>query len=664
MTEPLLQPWPEPFGAPPFDRLRVDAVIPALEAAIAEHRAELDVLVQDPAPATFANTVEALERAGAPLGRARRLFSMIAGCCSDAAVRAIEPQVSALLTAHVTATNQDARLFARVATVWAQREALALDEERDRLLRATHRGFVAGGATLQDEARLRFAEIDVRLVELSVRFGQNVLAAAAGWEMLLAGDELDGLPESLRGIARERAAAAGVPGALLTLGRGDVEDVLTFSTRRDVRERIWRAFTGRCDGGVHDNNPIVAEMAALRAEKARLLGHPSFAAYRLEDEMAGTPEAATALLESVWPAARAQALREAAALQARIDAEGGGFTLEPWDWRFYAEAERRERYGLDAAAVRGFLPADRVVDAAFDVAGRLFGLRFERHGELAGWHPDVAAYAVRGEGDAPVGLLYVDPTARPGKHGGAWMASLRAQERLDGPVTPVVSICCNFAGAAAPLSIDEARTFFHEFGHALHALLSDVTYPSLAGTAVPRDFVEFPSKLMENWMVVPAVLAGLGMPDALVAALGRADGFGQGFATVEFLLSGLVDMAIHASRDAAPDIAAIEAAMLVRLDPPHGVTMRHRLPHFTHLFDGGYAAAYYSYLWSEVLDADAWGAFAAAGVFDPDLARRYRDEVLSRGDTRDPMASYRAFLGRNPDETALITARKLTPYLT
>ena len=664
-ANPLLQEWGGADGAPPFDRVRTHDFLPAFRVAIEEHRREIAAITGDTRPPTFETVIVPLERAGSVLGRVSRLFWTLSSAQSEPALRAIEPEISALQSAHSTAISHNAALFARVDAVWKAREGSGLDEEQSRLLANVHRGFVSGGALLGANAKARFAAIDAALGDLSIRFGQNVLAAAAGWEMLLDEADLDGLPASLRRVAGRRAAAKGASDRFLfTLDRGEVEEILASASRRDIRERVWRAFTGRGDGGAHDNRAILGEIVALRQERAHLLDYPSYAACKLEDSMAKTPAVAAGLMERVWGPARAQAFTEAAALQARIDAEGGGFTLAPWDWRFYAQAERRERYALDGAAVKAHLTLDAVRDAAFECAGRLFGLRFVPREDLPGYHPDVRAWSVSNEDGSSVGLLYTDYFARPEKHGGAWMGTLRAQERIDGPVRPIVYTVANFAKAGdseeTRLSLDEARTLFHEFGHALHALLSDVTYPSLAGTAVARDFVEFPSKFMENWIVAPEVLAGLGVPSSLIAAIGDAEAFGQGFGTVEFLLSAIVDLAIHASPDASPDVAAIKAEAIAALDPPPAIGMRHRLPHFTHIFDGGYAGAYYSYLWSEVLDADGFEAFREAGdIFDPALAARYRSEVLARGDARDPMASFIALRGREPDEAALVRARRL-----
>ncbi len=656
-ANPLLDDWTGPFAAPPFDRIRAGHFLPALDVALAAHRAEIEAIATDPAPADFANTLLALERSGAALAKVRRTFWTLSSAQADADLRAIEEEMSARLTRHGTAIGHDRRLFDRVAAVWRARTTLGAEQLR--LVENSYRGFVSGGALLDPHAKARFAAIDERLGELSVRFGHNVLAAGTDWSLLLDEAGCAGLPDSVRAAARRRAELAGQDGWRFTLDRGQVEDLLGFATDRGVRETVWRAFTGRCDGGPHDTWPILTEIVALRQERAHLLGHASYAEEKLEDSMAGSPKAAMGLLERVWAPAIERAADEQAELQALADAP-----IEAWDWRFYAERIRRDRHALDGAAVKQHLTLDAVRAAAFDCAGRLYGLCFEERSDVPGWHPDVRAWAVSNVGGGPVGLLYTDYLARPEKHGGAWMGSLRVQERLDDRVLPIVYTVANFAKAPAPehtrLSIDEARTLFHEFGHALHALLSDVTYPSLSGTAVARDFVEFPSKFMEHWIVSAEVLAGFGVPAPLIAAIGQADAFGQGFATVELAGASIVDLAIHMTTDPAPDVRAIEAATLERLGMPATIGMRHRLPHFTHIFDGGYGAAYYSYLWSEVLDADAFAAFTEAGdMFAGDLATRFRREILERGDTRDAMADFVAFRGREPDERHLLLERGL-----
>ncbi|MEN2786788.1 M3 family metallopeptidase [Sphingomonas qilianensis] len=661
MTQTLLAPSPLPFGAPRFDRIDTADYLPAIRQGIAEAKAEIAAIVANPAAPTFDNTIVAMERAGARLARARRIFWTISSAHADATIHAIEPEIGALLTAHATAIGHDPKLFARVNAVWAARESAGLDEAQTRLLDASYRGFVDGGALLDAPNKARFAAIAAELSALGTQFGQNVMAAAADWAMVLNPADLDGLPPALRSSSARRAEAQGKFGKhLISLDRGDAENFLTFSTRRDLRETVWRAFTTRCDGGPHDNRGIVDRMLALRHERAILLGYKSHADYALVDSMAKTPDAAEALLMRVWTPALAQVAAEQAELQAVAAADGETFDIAPWDWRFYAERVRRDRYALDGAEVKHHLTLDRVRAAAFDCAGRLYGLSFDRRPDLPGWHPDVETWAVSRDGVA-VGLLYTDYLARTEKRGGAWMGSLRVQEKLDMPVLPIAYLVANFAkappGADTALSINEARTLFHEFGHALHALLSEVTYPSQAGTAVARDFVEFPSKFMEHWIVAPQTLRTLGMPDALIAAIGHAEEFGQGFATIELVASSLLDLAVHRSTDPTPDSAAIARAALERIRMPCAIAPRHGLTHFTHIFDGGYAGAYYSYLWSEVLDADAFAAFD--DIFDAPLADRFRREILAPGNTRDPLASFIAFRGRAPEEAWLLKDRRL-----
>ena len=663
MTDALLDQSPLSFGAPQFDRIEAGQFLPALDRALTEARAEIGAIADDPAPASFANTLVALERSGEALARVRRIFWTISSAQATDAIRSIEPDVSTRLTTHGTEISHNGRLFARVATLWDQRATLGLDEAGLRLLDDSYRGFVNGGARLGEADKTRFAAIDQRLSGLGTAFGQNVLAAAAAWEMWLDENDLDGLPDPMRAAAARRAEARGQAGRfLLTLDRGDAEGLLTFSNRRDLRETMWRAFTSRNDGGAYDNRPLIDEILALRHERAALLGYATYADYALADTMAKTPQAAEDLLMRVWQPAVAQAAIEKTELQRLGTADNPFFTLEAWDWRYYAERVRRDRYALDGGEARAHLTLDRVLSAAFATAGKLYGLAFLRRAELPGWHPDVAAWAVSDFDGTSLGLLYTDYFARSEKHGGAWMGSLRVQEKLDQPVQPIAYLVANFAKAAdsgaSGLAIDEARTLFHEFGHALHALLSNVSYPSQAGTAVTRDFVEFPSKFMEHWIVAPETLTALGLPPRLVEAIGHADDFGQGFSSVEFLGSALLDMELHRSSDPHPDSAKLAAETLARIGMPAAISPRHGLTHFTHVFDGGYAAAYYAYLWSEVLDADAFAAFVEKGdIFDPDLATRFRTEILSPGNSRDPAASFRAFRGRDPDEAALLAER-------
>ena len=661
-ADPLLAPWVGPEETPDFAHFSASAFAPAFDKAIALARQEIAQISENPEPPTFENTIAALERSGAILARLRRIFWLLASAQADEGIRAIEAEASAKLTSYGTEVSQNGALFARVKAVWFQRASLG--NEQVRLVERSYKGFVNSGAQLEGPDKGRLAQIDARLSALSVQFGQNVLAATNECQLVIEEHQLSGIPADLHDAARQRAAATSLSGRFaFTLDRGVFEALLTFADARSVREQAWRLFTERCQSGPYDNLPLIAEMVKLRQDRAVMLGYGNYADYALEDSMAKTPEAAQALMARVWTAGLRQAKQEQETLETLARASGIA-TLEPWDWRYFADRLRRERFAYDAAEVRAHLPLDEVRTAAFAAAQRLHGLRFQRRDDVPVYHADVQAWSVTDGGGQRVGLLYTDYLARPEKHGGAWMGSLRVQEKMDGPVRPIVYTVANFArpssASPASLSLDEARTLFHEFGHALHALLSDVTYPSLAGTAVARDFVEFPSKLMEHWILASEVLRGFGVPDHVIAAIGNAERFGQGFGTVEFLASALIDLELHRTSPPPADIAEFERRTLSALGVPATIGMRHRLPYFTHVFDGGYASAYYSYLWSEVLDADVFEAFEASGdLFDPWLANRLRREVLARGDSRDPAESFIAFRGRPPAEEALLRSRCL-----
>ena len=546
-----------------------------------------------------------------------------------------------------------------------------------RVLDRHHTNFVRAGAHLDGDDKKRLAAINERLATLGTLFGQNVLADEKAYMLVLDGEaDLAGLPESLRAAAAQTAADRGVPGKHgITLSRSSIEPFLQFSARRDLREKAFEAWTRRGEnGGATDNRPLMGETVALRAERARLLGYESYADFRLADTMAKTPDAASDLLEGVWAAGRKRAAVEAGDLQALIAEEGGNFALAPSDWRYYAERMRKRRFDFDGGELKPYLQLEKMIEAAFDTASRLFGLSFTELHDVAVYHPDVRAWQVSDSEGKPVGLFLGDYYARPSKRSGAWMSALRDQQRLNGDVKPIVVNVMSFskpaAGEPALLSFDDARTLFHEFGHALHGLLSDVTYPSIAGTNVARDFVELPSQLFEHWLERPEILrrfalhakTGEPMPEALLEKVLAARTFNQGFATVEYTSSALVDMALHrAPVSGDVDVVAFERATLDKIGMPEAIVMRHRTPHFQHIFSGeGYAAGYYSYLWSEVLDADAFDAFEETGdVFDPATAKRLREFIYSAGNLRDPAAAYAAFRGRAPDPTALLRKRGL-----
>jgi len=668
---PLLATWTTPYGIPPFDRIRPEHYRPAFDAAIAAQKDAVASIVADPAPATFENTIVAMERSGILLERVAAVFFGLAGADTSDAIQAIEREIAPVLARHSNEIYLDGDLFRRIAAVFEG--AAGLGPEERRVAERYHTIFARAGAGLDDAGKARLAAINERLAVIGTEFGQNVLADERDWMLVLDGEaDLAGLPDFVVAAAARAGEDRGLKGKhVITLSRSSIEPFLTFSTRRDLRDKAFEAWIHRGEtGGKTDNRGLIAEMVKLRAERARLLGAENFAAFRLADAMAKTPEAVRGLLESVWVPARARATREAADLQAMIAAEGGNFTLAASDWRHYSERLRKERFDFDEAELKPYLRLDRIIEAAFYTAHRLFGLAFEELRDVPLYHPDVRVWKVTGEDGRFVGIFMGDYFARPSKRSGAWMSSFRDQQKLTGDIRPIIYNVMNFAKAEpALLSFDDARTLFHEFGHALHGLLSDVTFPLLAGTAVTTDFVELPSQLFEHWLEQPEVLRrfavdgeGKPMPEALLHKVLQARTFNQGFATVEYTASALVDLDLHLLPPSEEvDVVAFEKAALARIGMPEAIVMRHRTPHFQHIFSGGhYAAGYYSYLWSEVLDADAFAAFMEAGdPFDPETAKRLHDFVYSAGNLRDPAEAYRAFRGRDPDPAALMRKRGL-----
>lgn len=672
---PLLADWTAAFGLPPFAAIAPQQFRPAFDAAIAAHRTEIETIAAETAPPTFANTIEALELSGRDLDKVSNVFFVLAGADTSDAIESVEREVSPLLARHSNALYLNRALYARIAALYAKRDALGLTPEQARVLDRYHTRFVRAGAALDKPAQDRLAAINEELASLGTQFGQNVLADEKAYALILEEGDLAGLPDFARAAARAAAEERGHKGKYaITLARSSCEGFLQFSARRDLREKVFQAWIRRGEnGGATDNRALIAEMVRLRAERARLLGFASFADYRLDDQMAKTPAAARQLLDEVWGRARAKAVAERNALQKLVAEEGGNFALAPWDWRYYAEKLRKARYDLDEAEIKPYFQLDKMIAAAFETATRLFGLAFTAV-DVPLYHPDARAWEVKDAAGKHVGLFIGDYFARPSKHSGAWMTSLRDQEKLIGDTRPIILNVCNFSkpapGEPALLSFDDARTLFHEFGHGLHGLLSNVTYPLLAGTAVPSDFVELPSQLYEHWLEVPEILqkyarharTGEPMPKALLDRLLATRTYGQGFATVEYTACALVDLDLHGLKEPAGlDVTAFERDDLARLDMPAEIVMRHRLPHFQHLFSGGgYAAGYYSYMWSEVLDADAFEAFEETGnAFDPATAQRLRDFIYGAGNLRDPAEAYKAFRGRLPAVDALLKKRGL-----
>ncbi|KAA8612296.1 M3 family metallopeptidase [Salipiger aestuarii] len=671
MTNPLLADWDTPFQLAPFDRISDSDFAPAFDEALAAHLAEVDAIATNPEPANFANTIEALEGAGEALDKVLSVFFTVAGADSTPARQELQRAFSPRLSAHSSAISDNKALFARIAELWDRRDTLGLTAEEDRVLYLTHRGFVRSGAALEGASAERMKAVKSRLAVLGTSFTQNLLSDEAAWFMPLSEADLQGLPEFVVDGARSAGEALGQDGPVVTLSRSLIVPFLQFSPRRDLRQKAFCAWAARgANGGDSDNRGIAAEVLALREERAKLLGYADFASFKLETEMAGTPGRVRDLLMAVWEPAKAQALRDATEMEHMLSADGINDALQPWDWRYYADKRRRVLHDLDEAELKPYLQLDKMIQAAFTCSNRLFGLEF-RPLDLPLYHADCRAWEVTRDGKH-LAVFIGDYFARASKRSGAWCSAMRSQARRPKPLAPVVINVCNFAkppkGKPALLSYDDARTLFHEFGHALHQMLSDVDFGSVSGTSVARDFVELPSQLYEHWLEVPEVLAefathadtGEAMPQALLDKALAASTFDMGFQTVEYVASAMVDLEFH-NGPAPADPMARQAEILSGMGMPAPITMRHATPHFAHVFAGdGYSSGYYSYMWSEVMDADAFAAFEeAGGAFDPATAARLEQFILSKGGSVDAQELYIAFRGRMPGVEALLKGRGL-----
>ncbi len=679
-SNPLLQPWNTPYGLPPFAEIEPAHFKPAFERALNDQLAEIDAIAKASDAPSFDNAVAAFDRSGRLLARLEGLFYNLTSSETSPALQAVELELAPLMAAHSSAVYMHAGLFKRIDALHVQREALDLSGEQRRLLERVHLDFVRAGAKLPASAQARYAQVMERLAELTTRFAQNVLADESAYRLVLRGEsDLAGLPDFVRAAARQAALDRGMPDAfVITLSRSHIVPFLSFSERRDLREQAYKAWTTRGEhAGEHDNRAVAREILTLRHEQARAHGHASYADYALADTMAGRAAAVTELLAQVWEPAKARAAQEREALQALLRSHGDDMQIEAWDWRYVAEKLRQQRFELDEAALKPYFPLSSMVEAAFDCADRLFGVSFVEQPGINVYHADVKVYEVRAADGSPIGVFLHDNFARPSKRSGAWMSSYRLQTRNvagGGDVTPVVVNNNNFAkgapGEPTLLSYDDASTLFHEFGHGLHGLLSSVTYERLSGTNVLRDFVELPSQLFEHWLDEPAVLkrharhykTGEPIPDELLQRLKAARRFNQGYETVRYAASALLDMAVHSLTAAeGPDVSDFEAGELERIGMPAGIGINHRLPHFQHLFSGSsYAAGYYVYLWAEVLDADGFEAFVEAGdPFDAAVAQRLRRFIYSSGNSLEPSQAYRAFRGREPTVDPMLRQRGL-----
>lgn len=673
---PLLANWEGPFGGvPPFDRVQIPLLKPALEAGMAEQLAEIQRIANDPAPPDFENTIVALERTGQALDRIGTLYGVWGATMSSPEFRAVEREMAPRLAAFNDQITQNEALFKRIEAVYNSPAKAKLNAEQQRLAWLYYTNFVRAGARLSLDAKKRLSQINQQLAGLYTKFSQNVLAEETNQFIVLKSEaDLAGLPQSVRDAAAAAAETKKQPGTWVIINtRSSIDPFLTYSDRRDLREKAWRMFVNRGDnGGEHDNNAIITEILPLRAERAKLLGYPTHAHWRLENSMAKTPEKAMELMEAVWKPSVARVHEEVADMQALADKEGAKIKIEPWDYRYYMEKVRKAKYDLDQNEIKPYLQLEKLREGIFWVAGELFNFNFTPVTNVPVAHPDIRVWEVTDKTTKKhIGLWYFDPYARAGKRSGAWMNAYRTQERVNGEITTIVSNNSNFVkgkpGEPVLISWDDATTMFHEFGHALHGLNSNVTYPSLSGTAVARDYVEFPSQLLEHWLSTPEVLqrfalhyqTGKAIPQELVDKIKRSATFNQGFATVEYLSAALVDMKLHLAGDRKIDPDAFERETLAQLGMPKEIVMRHRTPHFLHIFSSdSYSAGYYSYLWSDVLTADAFGAFVEGkGPYDRAVADRLRKYVFSVGNTVDPAEAYRGFRGREPKIDALMKKR-------
>lgn len=678
-SNPLLEDWLAPFGLPPFAEIKPDHFLPAVEQALEKARADYRSIAEDDRVPDFDNTIVTMQKIDLEVARPLSVFYNLAAAHTNPHLQAVERTLAPILSKYRSDILTDPKLFARIDALYDARNTHDLGAEQHRVLFLIHRTFVRAGAKLSESERSRMSEIMTELASLGTSFSQNVLAEEQEWFLALEDEqEIQGLPQSLLNSAQSAAKERNLDSRYaITLSRSLIEPFLRFSSRRDLRETAYRAWASRGqNGNAHDNTQIVAKTLALRLERAKLLGYETFADFKLDTEMAKTPETAETLLNRVWKSAQTKAMSDAENLQNLIVEEGDNFALAKWDWRFYAEKRRQVEHDFDESSVKPYLQLNKIREASFEVARRLFGLSFFPLTDANLYHPDAKAWEVR-RGDTHLGVFISDDFARTSKRSGAWASGFRSQHRLDGDVRPIIVNVQNFAkapdGQPTLLTLDDARTLFHEFGHALHGLLSNVTYPFISGTSVARDFVELPSQLYEHWLTVPDILkryavhheTGEPLPEALLQRLLASQNFDQGFATVEYTASALVDLAFHNTSKPIEDPIGFEASMLETLGMPDAIGMRHRTPHFAHVFSGdGYSSGYYSYMWSEVMDADAFEAFEETGdVFNADLAQKLHDAIYSAGGRQAPDEAYRAFRGNMPDASALLRKRGLDQAL-
>lgn len=673
-VNPFFSAWTAPFETPPFDRIKEAHYLPAFKEAMAQQLKEIDVIINTAEPPSFRNSVEALERSGALLIKVNNVFSNLTSANTNDELQKIQKEVAPLLAKHQDDIGLNPKLFQRIKAVYDQKAKLSLAPEQNRLLEKYYKDFVRGGANLDDAQKAEFRKINEELAVLTQKFGENVLKEDNNFRLVIEKQEdLAGLPESVITAAAEAAKAKGLEGKwVFTLHKPSLIPFIQYSAKRDLREKIFKAFINRGNNNNEfDNKAVLTKIASLRAKRAHLLGYKTHADFVLEENMAKNPEGVTKLLNQLWTPALKMSKQEAKELQNLIGQEGQNFKLEAWDWWYYAEKLKKAKYELDDEILRPYFKLENVRDGAFAVANRLFGIQFVERTDIPKYHPDVKVFEVKEADGTHIGILYTDYFPRSSKRGGAWSNTFRNQQVREGKnITAVVSNNGNFSMPAGDrpslLTFEEATTLFHEFGHALHDLLSKCTYESITGTNVPRDFVELPSQVMENWASDPDVIktyakhyqTGEPIPQELVDKIKKSGLFNQGFATVEYLAASFLDMDWHSLADAAEqDALPFENAAMKKIGLIPEIVVRYRSPYFSHIFSGGYSAGYYSYIWSEVLDADAFQAFKETSLFDQKTAQSFRDNILAKGYTEDPMTLYKRFRGREPKVEPLLKRR-------
>jgi peptidyl-dipeptidase Dcp len=671
---PFFAAYDAPFAAPPLDQIKPEHFLPAFERGMSEHLNNIETICSNEEGPTFANSLDALERASASLSRVTSVFYNLTSAHTNDAIQAIQTRMAPKFVQHNAKIQTNARLFSRIDTLFQDRANLSLNAEQKRVLEETHKSFVRAGAALSKSDQDELKSINEEISILTTRFGQNSLAETNDFQMVLEDDDMVGLSDAIRASASETAKELGEDGKFVfTTSRSSFTPFMQFSDNRELREKMFHAYTHSGDNNnENDNKNIAAKIASLRVRRANIMGFKTHGAFELDNRMAGSPDAAYGLLRKLWDPAVAKAKREAADLQACIQDNGGNFELAPWDWWYYTEKLRKQNFDLDADELAPYFELSRVRDGAFYVATQLYGLTFKRRHDVPVYHQDVETWEVSDADGSHIGLFLADYFMRPSKRGGAWMSSYRDQSKLDGEVRPIIVNVCNFpkASEASPslLGSDEVRTLFHEFGHALHGLLANVTYESLSGTSVKRDFVELPSQIMEHWASEPDVLKVYAhhyetdevIPDELIEKLLKVKTFNQGFATTEYLAASILDMDWHSLEETDPQATnKFEKQSMTALGLVDEIAPRYRSTYFSHIFSGGYSAGYYSYIWAEVLDADGYEAFTEKGIFDAETAKSFRKNILEKGGTEDPMTLYKKFRGREPEVDALISQRGL-----